>query len=358
MTSLHGHGSSPGFFHMSNLGTYAELLGLDPNELLHQATVFRSLVAFQPWERREGYKNEAFRALPGSSLRLGALQSTSIYVPFRRFCSRCAASDRSKYGWPYWHVSHNLPGVSFCSTHDVRLRQTQFFTRSGGRHWNYMLPGEGESHLPKRSRTDFESELNRLALAVHADEFPPALSPLSIWHYRLGLETSGLVSANRHVNAAKAARWVSVFTKGVPSCMGLVQNDPRLLWVGPLMRPQGQSPHPAFKHMVVQAALACTPPPAAYKLDHKSTGMPMHDVRDLDAEKSKELNLRIRQLVKTGSRFTLLSLLEEIGIRSKFLHSRARFPRVKKVIERHRRALIQSRALQSPKSPSKAARPL
>ncbi len=39
---------SPGFFHMSKIAAYAQVFRMDPTDLLNQATVFPSLVAFQP----------------------------------------------------------------------------------------------------------------------------------------------------------------------------------------------------------------------------------------------------------------------------------------------------------------------
>tara|TARA_R110001583_G_C5667601_1_gene410378 strand:- start:3058 stop:3960 length:903 start_codon:yes stop_codon:yes gene_type:complete len=38
------------------------------------------------------------------------------------FCPECVLMDKNKNGFSYWHVGHQLPGVSHCYLHDVRLR--------------------------------------------------------------------------------------------------------------------------------------------------------------------------------------------------------------------------------------------
>jgi hypothetical protein len=344
MCSIHGHGGAPSFFHMSNIGTYARVLRMEPRDLLYSATVFPSLVAFQPWERRDGYISQAIQTHPENSLRLSALQSTRTYVPYRRFCSLCVRRDKAQYGWSYWHVSHNLPGVSFCRRHDVRLRESVLLTGSGKNCWSYLLPGEVDSILPRHPRSSFELELNRIALATQCGDLWSALGPLPHWYYRRSLEQAGLIDPNRQISAPAAKKWVGDLLRTAPSCASLLTNDPKLTWVEGLLRHQDRFPFPSFKHLAVHAALSCGLIPSGGLLNHKSTGMTPRDVGELDAETAARLDLRLRQLVAEGARFTLKSLLEELGVWSKFRHTRTRFPKVKTVIERHRRALIQSRS--------------
>lgn len=346
MTALHGHGNAPGFFHMSHIGVYAQLLNLEPKSLLYTATVFPSLVAFQPFERRLGYIAQAIKVNPDIPLQLSALQSTAAHVPYRRFCSRCALSEKARYGWAYWHVSHNLPGVSFCSLHNIRLRESALPTTAGNSRWSYHLPGSVPSVLRKRPKTPFEQELNRLALTVQSNHYWPALGPLSTFHYRRRLEQAGLVDPSRQVNAQAARKWVGDLLRTAPSCAALLNSEPRLSWVEVLLRQHDQLPFPAYKHLVIDAAIAASPKPATPSLNHKSTGNTQKYLGDLDALKAKEVDARIRQLVKGGARFTLRSVLEELEVWTKLRHARGRFPLVKKAIERHRRSLIQSRNLQ------------
>ena len=38
------------------------------------------------------------------------------------FCPDCVLVDKNKNGFSYWHVGHQLPGISHCYLHDLRLR--------------------------------------------------------------------------------------------------------------------------------------------------------------------------------------------------------------------------------------------
>jgi TniQ len=340
MRSICGTENAPSFFHMSNLGAYATVLGLDPMELLNTATLFPSLVAFQPWERRERFESAALGRERTKSVGLSSIQSTSQYVPFRQLCPLCVKLDRCLYGWSFWHVSHHIPGVSFCSVHDVRLRVTDLTTASGPRRWSYELPDGVVSRVKTRPSTNFERELNRLALSTQFNSLWSALGPMSKRFYRSQLEFSGLVSPGTPVSAASARQWVAGQIKRVTCLAELLREDPALTWVELILRDRPNAPFPAIKHLVIQAATASTLRPPQPILDYKSTGNRRKDISQFDSEKSKELDARIRALLKGNERFTLREALESIGAWGKYRHARKRHPLVEKVIERHRPALL------------------
>ncbi len=41
-----------------------------------------------------------------------------------RYCPLCVLHDQEKYGEPYWHLTHQLWGVSLCPVHKVELQST------------------------------------------------------------------------------------------------------------------------------------------------------------------------------------------------------------------------------------------
>ena len=325
---------------MSNIGAYASVLGLDPLELLNKATLFPSLVAFQPWERRGRFESAALGKGRTRSIGLSALQSSSQYVPFRRLCPLCVRLDRCLYGWSFWHVSHHIPGVSFCSVHDVRLRVTDLTTSSGPRRWSYELPDGVVSRLKGQPSTKFEREVNRLALTTQSKELWNSLGPMSNRFYRAQLEFAGLVSPGTPVSAASARRWVAGHMKSAPSLSELLREDPALSWVDLILRDRPNAPFPAIKHLVIQAAVASTLRPALPILDYKSTGNRRRDTSQFDSEKAQELEARIRALLQGNERFTLREALESVGAWGKYRYARKRYPLVGKVIERQRPALL------------------
>lgn len=48
----------------------------------------------------------------------------ALVPPFLRYCRTCAALDQRQYGEPYWHVGHQLAGVSRCLMHAEPLFDT------------------------------------------------------------------------------------------------------------------------------------------------------------------------------------------------------------------------------------------
>ncbi len=44
------------------------------------------------------------------------------YTTTWRYCSECAIEDVETHGFPYFHVMHQLPGVTYCHEHDTILR--------------------------------------------------------------------------------------------------------------------------------------------------------------------------------------------------------------------------------------------
>lgn len=328
---------------MSNVGAYASALRLDPLELLRTATLFPTVVAFQPWERRKEFEVAALHGVRTRSVGLSSLQTTSSFVPYRRLCSLCVRSDKRRFGWSYWHLSHHLPGVSLCSYHGIRLRTTTLTTSSGAHRWSYELPDGVDSVLPKSRSTNFNAELNRIALAMQAEELWSALGPLSSSFYRRLLVRAGLVSHDRQVSAAAARKWILDLMVGLATDSGLARGDPALTWVDRILRDRPGSPFPACQHLVIQAAIASTPRPVRPFLDHKSTGYRGKDVSALDAAKAEQLDAQLRLRLGTQKRFTLKEVLEALGIWGGFRHARAKYPAVSMVIERHRPALLRTK---------------
>lgn len=333
--------NAPSFFHMSNLSAYAGAMGLETSTLLETSTVFTTLAAFQPSERRQAYRVAAAEGVFSQEVGFSAFQSAATYVPLRRLCLLCARADKSRYGVSYWHLSHHLPGVSLCAQHGTRLRASSLTTLSGAGRWSYQMPDEVDSK-PLGSRTTvFDIELNKLVLSTQSGQAPGAVAPLPAGFYREELVRAGLVSEDRQVNASSARHWIGKNLKGVAGAGGLLQFDPTLSWVDLILRERPGIPFPSCKHLIIQAALASTPRPESPILDHISTGFRGRPLGDLDVVKAKELDARIRARLKSPEKFTLQQELEGVGIWGAFRHNRLKYPAVARVAAKHRAAMMQ-----------------
>lgn len=333
MSSLHGHRTPPGFFHLSNISAYTQALGLNEDQILKSHTVFPHLVAFQPWERRLAFRQAALLGSGGDEVRLSALQRTSLYVPYRRLCAACVKADKARFGWSYWHVSHQLPGMTRCQIHSQYLRETQIQTKSGTRYWSYALPED--TPLPAQRRpamSGFEREIQRLTTLTQAEEFAYALGPLPTGLYRKSLEQVGLLERGKAMRANGLRQWVGDVLRRAPTCHHLLADDPQLTWVELLLRDRPGSTSPAVKHLVVLAAIACTARPDSPTLNHKPTGMRRRDTLQRDRECAQELADQFKQARRDGVPLQLPAALGAMKLWSAYRHDRSRFPNVAKVI--------------------------
>lgn len=81
-------------------------------------------------------------------LRLGILTSRFRANHPLKSCEACMAEDRSAFGWAYWHLEHQYPGVWICQRHGQQLRESILKATGVGR-FLWHLPGvEHFRHWP------------------------------------------------------------------------------------------------------------------------------------------------------------------------------------------------------------------
>lgn len=74
-------------------------------------------------------------------LRLGILTSRFRANHPLKACATCIAEDRSAFGWAYWHVDHQYPGVWICQKHGQLLRESTL-KATGVERFQWHLPSE------------------------------------------------------------------------------------------------------------------------------------------------------------------------------------------------------------------------
>lgn len=74
-------------------------------------------------------------------LRLGILTSRFRANHPLKACPTCIAEDHSAFGWAYWHVDHQYPGVWICQKHDEPLRESTL-KATGVERFQWHLPSE------------------------------------------------------------------------------------------------------------------------------------------------------------------------------------------------------------------------
>jgi len=87
----------------------------------YESTISRALIS--------GKASDAIRACQIICVREKDLLSI-------KFCPECARANAQEFGIPYWHRSHQIPGVESCSLHRVKL---EHFSLKGRSRLNYHL---------------------------------------------------------------------------------------------------------------------------------------------------------------------------------------------------------------------------
>lgn len=98
--------------------------------LIEKHTMFPYYARFLPKERRiKGF--EALCSMSGNFNNLLAVpKQKNNEVRYLRYCPLCVKEDRSIYGETYWHRSHQMMGVNFCSKHGCRLMNSSIMANS------------------------------------------------------------------------------------------------------------------------------------------------------------------------------------------------------------------------------------
>ncbi|MEH2365767.1 TnsD family Tn7-like transposition protein [Nostoc sp.] len=82
-------------------------------------------------------KDSMSKKLSGSILELAKVAngSSGESKKFLKFCPECLEQDTHQYGEPYWHRTHQVPGILVCPTHGVFLCDSSVAIESKGIHY-------------------------------------------------------------------------------------------------------------------------------------------------------------------------------------------------------------------------------
>lgn len=100
-----------------------------------QYTLLPFYVSNRPPSERKKFAKALVRETGASVHTALGLCATSIRMPkYLRFCRTCANEEIKAQGEPYWHRSHQLPGVIVCPEHGEPLHISDIPIRPRGRH--------------------------------------------------------------------------------------------------------------------------------------------------------------------------------------------------------------------------------
>lgn len=95
-------------------------------------------------------------------LRLGILTSRFRANHPLKACEACIAADRADFGWAYWHLDHQYPGVWVCQKHGQLLRES-LLKSTGVERFQWHLPAiESFRHWPAGVLSTMQRELGAM----------------------------------------------------------------------------------------------------------------------------------------------------------------------------------------------------
>ncbi|WP_230986962.1 TnsD family Tn7-like transposition protein [Cohnella fermenti] len=125
--------------HLEELAMRSELQGMSADDWLDQHTFFPYYAPFLPQDRTIQLR-ALMKSSNGSGIHalVGITASTIDRLKQLRFCPSCYDEDIQRYGEPYWHRIHQLPGVFLCPEHQMILHEIT--EPLADRHGLTMLP--------------------------------------------------------------------------------------------------------------------------------------------------------------------------------------------------------------------------
>ncbi|MGS0826797.1 TnsD family Tn7-like transposition protein [Shewanella sp. 0m-8] len=121
LTTLGSHKVSIHPYLTAGLDKFSQFSQETPAELLNQQTLAPLFIHFLPSHAStislgliSTNATDAIRACQLVCVR--EKESLSI-----KYCPTCAKADAENFGVPYWHRSHQIPGIESCSSHQVKL---------------------------------------------------------------------------------------------------------------------------------------------------------------------------------------------------------------------------------------------
>jgi len=144
-------------------------------QLIQQNTMFKYFTYFQTNEiRLKVLQHMINGGKPGAlHLLLGIVATTVTGWKHIRFCPLCRKEELDKYGETFWHLSHQLPKVHYCLTHNELLLNTNIEVRNPHKHQffsassNYLVQKVDEELYSNKTKDYLKmvsSESNRLML--------------------------------------------------------------------------------------------------------------------------------------------------------------------------------------------------
>ena len=130
-----------------------EAANLTAERLIEETTIFPFLKPFLYKSKIDSLLYSMRFGNPKILNMLGLRRNQTLSPQYLRYCRECLRDDVLKYGEPYWHRLHQMPGVSVCSKHTVPLLESNVDTAEIKYGYYPLIPQSSEYQLLFESDT-------------------------------------------------------------------------------------------------------------------------------------------------------------------------------------------------------------
>lgn len=228
--------------------------------LLEEHTLLPYFQSFIPSERYTWIVEEMIYG-EGQSIymKMGLPPSGVIKPSYLRYCPACVELDRGEYGIAYWHRSHQLSGVSVCSTHNLFLVSSSIlYAQRRNKHEFIMLESIVDDERPSLTRQGGENEF---LIATRSTELlqmnKQYIGQDSLRKkYLQRLAQRGMLTARGNIKFRELLPdFISFYGKDYLHTLGCsIDEDRQHTWLHKMLRKPRHAVHP-LRHLLVQIYL-------------------------------------------------------------------------------------------------------
>lgn len=309
-------------------GGIARACGMGLEELLLRHTLLPYTTAFMRiterariWRAFTGSQSESFCAAAIS-------QNSTKATNWMNLCPECIRVDFAIYGEAYWHRSHQLPGVTLCLPHQLRLQVTDVPIRRAA-----LVPLPHEAHglkNPERIELPLEVQTHMTELSVAA--LNGELQANTDWSagYQAKATSLGYALTGGNIYGESLAQDMHRFygRTYLQSVDGDFEPMRINCWPKLMFRSSGQNPT-AFRHVLMNVFLDSEPKPS--KLPEEAHHGPKPRQRDwssIEREALCKMKKVVARHKATGTRVMLKDLFVAAEVKIVMHHHRAEVPRL------------------------------
>lgn len=236
----------------NDIEKFSSFFSSDPNSILQFQTLFplfaRYLSDSQAVKLRSAMMSGHGSAFMGSLSPCYKLR----FFAGHKFCPRCAEEDFNNYGTTYWHVEHQVPGVSACFRHQCRLEGLC----NDDRHLDRKLATPPINHTAVIAN-EKEVELASYAFSCLVDMQVRSVEQSSVQELLIKLSDLGFVTSSGNLRFTSLRTLLSEYWKGLSekSFLGVPASVLSFDYLGPMLREKTRTPAHPIKFLLLSCWL-------------------------------------------------------------------------------------------------------